>query len=366
MLRAEPLADLLHHRQLARLVVLPQPAEAAQLALQVAGRLAVALEAARAPVHVVDLDQRVHQLLGGAAALVGCVERGRDLRWRARSRASPPSRRRARPGSPRRRPPPAPVGTRTGVPSSALSRRASRSTSWAEGGSGGRGGRRSTTRASPRRTRKVMFEWPSPIRSASRRPCADAVRVEELLERLAHERAAAAPARRRPALCRPRPSRPGSYVVAQASTRNQPWRPLPSRTSSTRMWAGTSRPSGGTSRASNSRRGSLAGQHLHQVRGHVAAIRRVQEPAPAEAAQRGLVQSHERAEGAVRAPHGAVHADHGAGPEIVQRDFHQLTGSTSARGSPITRAARPRGPPSSDRPPPVAGRPGWWRDSESV
>ena len=31
-----------------------------------------------------------------------------------------------------------------------------------------------------------MFEWPSPMRSASSRPVADAVRVEERLERLAH------------------------------------------------------------------------------------------------------------------------------------------------------------------------------------
>ena len=55
--------DLVERRQLARLVVLPEAAEAAQLALEVAGRLAVALEPARPPVDGVDLDQRVDQLL---------------------------------------------------------------------------------------------------------------------------------------------------------------------------------------------------------------------------------------------------------------------------------------------------------------
>ena len=75
----QPLADLLHHRQLARLVVLPQAAEAAQLALEVAGRLAVALETAGAPIHRVHLGERVHQLLGEPAALLLAVELLRDL-----------------------------------------------------------------------------------------------------------------------------------------------------------------------------------------------------------------------------------------------------------------------------------------------
>ena len=74
-----------------------------------------------------------------------------------------------------------------------------------------------------------------------------------------------------------------------------------------------------------------AGQGLHEVRGHVATIRRVHELPQAQAAERGLVQAHERAERAVRAPHGAVHANHGASSEIVQLDCHVLTGSNATR-----------------------------------
>jgi hypothetical protein len=48
--------------------------------------------------------------------------------------------------------------------------RASRSTSCALGGSGPRGGRRSTTSASPRVTTNVTLEWPSPTGCASMGP----------------------------------------------------------------------------------------------------------------------------------------------------------------------------------------------------
>ena len=61
---------------LARAVVLPQADEAAQLALEVAGRLAEALQAGVAPVDGVDLDQRVDELLADAAAVFQGVERG--------------------------------------------------------------------------------------------------------------------------------------------------------------------------------------------------------------------------------------------------------------------------------------------------
>ena len=64
----QPRGDAVEHRQLARAVVLPQPAEAAQLAVEVAGRLAVALEPAGAPVDGVDLHQRVDQLLADPRA----------------------------------------------------------------------------------------------------------------------------------------------------------------------------------------------------------------------------------------------------------------------------------------------------------
>ncbi len=75
--RLEPFADRLDGRDVARAVVLPQAEEAPQLALEVAGRLAEALEAGVAPVDGVDLDERVDELLADAPAVVGAVERGR-------------------------------------------------------------------------------------------------------------------------------------------------------------------------------------------------------------------------------------------------------------------------------------------------
>ena len=76
MLAASHRADLLDLGDLARAVVLPQPAEAPQLALEVAGRLAEPLEPDRRPIHRVELDQRVDQLVGDPGALLGRVERG--------------------------------------------------------------------------------------------------------------------------------------------------------------------------------------------------------------------------------------------------------------------------------------------------
>jgi predicted ATPase/DNA-binding SARP family transcriptional activator len=72
--RAQRLADLEAGRQLARGVDLPEPRPPAQLALEVAGRLAQGLEAARAPVDGVQLGQRVHELEAEAAALGRRVE----------------------------------------------------------------------------------------------------------------------------------------------------------------------------------------------------------------------------------------------------------------------------------------------------
>ena len=73
--------DRLDRRDVARAVVLPQAEEAPQLALEVAGRLAEALEAGGAPVDRVDLDERVDELLAHAPAVVGAVERGGHRRW---------------------------------------------------------------------------------------------------------------------------------------------------------------------------------------------------------------------------------------------------------------------------------------------
>ncbi len=70
----------LYRWDLARLVQLPQAPEAPQLALQVAGGPAEALEAHRPPVDRVDLDERVDQLLGDPSALLGRVQRGGNAR----------------------------------------------------------------------------------------------------------------------------------------------------------------------------------------------------------------------------------------------------------------------------------------------
>ena len=69
--------------------------------------------------------------------------------------------------------------------SSARSSRASRSTSWALGGSGPRGGRRSTT---PVDSANVTFEWPSPIGVAVEvGGRLEALLGEELDQRLEHQ-----------------------------------------------------------------------------------------------------------------------------------------------------------------------------------
>ena len=76
-------------------------------------------------------------------------------------------------------------GARTVVGSSALSSRASRSTSCALGGSGPRGGRRRTT---PVDSPKVTLEWPSPIGTAARSAGASRPPArEELAQRLEHQ-----------------------------------------------------------------------------------------------------------------------------------------------------------------------------------
>ena len=60
------------------LVVLPQAVEAPQLALEVAGRLAEALEADLGPVDRVQLDERIDQLVGDPRPLRRAVQRRRD------------------------------------------------------------------------------------------------------------------------------------------------------------------------------------------------------------------------------------------------------------------------------------------------
>ena len=76
---AQPGADVLDRLDLARLVEVPEPFEAAQLAFQVAGRLAEALQAHGLPVDGVDLDERVDQLLGDAPAFRRRIQVGGDL-----------------------------------------------------------------------------------------------------------------------------------------------------------------------------------------------------------------------------------------------------------------------------------------------
>ena len=75
------------------LLISHRPAEAPQLALQVAGRLAEALEARRAPVDRVDLNERVDQLLARSAGARRGVERVRHARRRSPRPRSSPSRR---------------------------------------------------------------------------------------------------------------------------------------------------------------------------------------------------------------------------------------------------------------------------------
>src|SRR5436190_1883754 len=65
---AQPRADGLDGGDLARLVVLPQAGEAPQLALEVARWLAEALQPARLPVDLVQLDERVDELGADAPA----------------------------------------------------------------------------------------------------------------------------------------------------------------------------------------------------------------------------------------------------------------------------------------------------------
>ena len=65
-----------------------------------------------------------------------------------------------------------------------------------------------------------------------------------------------------------------------------------------------------------------AGEHLHEMGGHIAAVRRVHELAPAEMAERRLVESDECAERRVRVPDGAIGSDHGPGSAHVHVDAH--------------------------------------------
>ncbi len=80
MLAASHASDLLHCGQLSRAVVLPQPVEPPQLALQIAGRLAEPIEADLSPVDLVQLDQRVEQLVSDPLSVLGRVERLRNAR----------------------------------------------------------------------------------------------------------------------------------------------------------------------------------------------------------------------------------------------------------------------------------------------
>ena len=179
--------DVVEHRQLARLVVLPQAAEAPQLALEVAGRLAVALQPARLPVDRVDLDQRVDELLAeprrrsssrrARRAARSTITSPRDALHHVERRAD--HRLVVAGGEHRRR---AHVG---GL--ERASRRASRSTSCAEGGSGGRGGRRSTSSVVAAADQVGDVGVALADRLGLDRPAAEPVRVEEGLQRAPHE-----------------------------------------------------------------------------------------------------------------------------------------------------------------------------------
>ena len=57
--RGQPLADSVNVFKLARAVVFPESTEAAQLALEVAGRLTEALQPGGLPVDAMQLDQRI-------------------------------------------------------------------------------------------------------------------------------------------------------------------------------------------------------------------------------------------------------------------------------------------------------------------
>ena len=171
-------------------------------------------------------------------------------------------------------------------------------------------------------------------------PVADPVRVEELLERLAHHERRQLEAGGVPGCVDHVHRGRESYVAAQASTRNQPWRP--SRV------AHQLHPQPGRHVVVPVRRhephvelaqAHVAGEHLDQVRGHVPAVRRVHELPPAEVAQGRLVQPDQRAERLVRGPYGAVGADHGARPVLLERRVHGPRFDPGWHGSPITRAA---------------------------
>ena len=90
MFAASQSATLLDARKLARLVVLPEPVEAPQLALEVAGRLAVALEPAGSPVDLVHLGERVDEVDARCAAAPRGVSRASGISLVTTSRRSTP------------------------------------------------------------------------------------------------------------------------------------------------------------------------------------------------------------------------------------------------------------------------------------
>ncbi len=184
----QPRTDALDGGDLARLVDLPQPAEAAQLALEVAGRLAEALQSGRLPI-----DARGSPRARRSAARRSACAAPASPAWRARSRRSPrpgsaPSRRRGSRSPPRRRRPQAPPARARGwgrAPAAGAPRAGRRARSGAAArGEGGAGQPRR------RRARSGRSRSSGPRRSGSPAispPVADAVGVEEPPERLQHE-----------------------------------------------------------------------------------------------------------------------------------------------------------------------------------
>ena len=163
----QPAADALDRGDLARLVQLPQPAEAPQLALQVAARLAEALQAHRLPVHGVDLDERVDQLLGDPRALRrACPARAAPRTRSPRPRCAPSRRTGSRspPGPRTPRAPRARARACRSGPSAGAPRAARRGRSAAAAGAAG-----GAARPRRRRARSGRSRWSGRRRSAAPR-----------------------------------------------------------------------------------------------------------------------------------------------------------------------------------------------------
>ena len=224
---AQPAADALDGRQLARAVALPEPAEALELALEVAVGPAEALQPGGAPVDGVQRHERVDQLLAHAPAPGLVVERrAGPRRSRPRPRAAP-SRRTARRSPRRRRRRRARAGPARGPRARAARapRAARRGRSAAAGRAAGGGRRARRRRGAARRSR-----WSGRRRSARSRARPPPGRARRGRRAAARAPAAARARPRRPpracARCRRLRSRAGSTGAPPGSrTRPAPTRP---------------------------------------------------------------------------------------------------------------------------------------------